>query len=95
MPKRRLLLNDDDLRELFALFSSPTLYEREQIYNPEEANFYMKEDLAREYALTQDRREFAIDAWRSVLFFLSRNQFSLTKDGIEYDLRGSSGYSAD
>lgn len=92
--KLTIALTDDELREIFALFSSATDYEREQAYGQTETNFYKREDLRREYTLTQERREFAEDAWRAVLYFLHRRGFRLTKNGEEYDLVASSGYSA-
>ena len=85
--------SDEDLREIFALFSSPTDYERKQIYDSTEHNFFGREDLMSEYSLTQEKREFAEDAWRSVLYFLNRRGFILARGGVEYDLAASSGYS--
>jgi hypothetical protein len=93
--KLTINLTDDELREIFALFSSPTDYERQQAYDETNAHFYEREDLSREYTLTQERREFAEDAWRAVMFFLHRRDFRLTKNGEEYDPAASSGYSAE
>lgn len=92
-PKSKIILTDDELREIFALFSSPTDYERQQVYDKTETHSYKREDLSREYTLTQERREFADDAWRAILYFLHRRGFRLTKNGEEYDLVASSGYS--
>ena len=88
----KLVPTDQDLREIFALFSSPTDYERQQVYDETNAHFYGLEDLLSEYTLTQEKREFAEDAWRGVIHFLSRNGFVLSKNGKEYDLAASSGY---
>jgi hypothetical protein len=91
--KSKIVLTDDELREIFALFSSPTDYERQQAYDKTEAHYYEREDLSREYSLTQERREFAEDAFRAILYFLHRRGFKLLKNGEEFDLAASSGYS--
>jgi hypothetical protein len=91
--KSTITLTDDELREIFALFSSPTDYERQQVYDRTETHFCGGEDLSREYTLTQERREFAEDAWRAVSYFLHRRGFRLTKNNEEFDLASSSGYS--
>jgi len=94
MTKRsRIILADDDLREVFALFSSPTDYEKQQVYDAAGPHFYRREDLSCEYSLTQEKREFAEDAWRAVIYFLHQKGFTLTKAGEEYDVAASSGYS--
>jgi hypothetical protein len=69
--KSTIILTDDELREIFALFSSPTDYERQQVYDKTETHFYEREDLSREYTLTQERREFAEDAWRAISYSIS------------------------
>jgi hypothetical protein len=86
----RLTLSDDDLRELFALFSSPTDHEVRQVFDSSHSNFYKREELNDEYSLTQEKREFAVDAWRAVTYFLHRKGFKLYKDGREFDLSASS-----
>jgi hypothetical protein len=91
--KARVTLSDEDLRELFALFSSPTDDELRQVLNPSHTNFYKLENLEAEYTLTQERREFALDAWRAVTYFLHRKGFNLYRNGVEFDLGASSGYS--
>lgn len=88
----RVLLSDEDMQELFALFSSPTDDELHQVFDPSHTNFYKLEDLDAEYSLTQERREFAEDAWRAVTYFLHRKGFRLYKNEVEFDLYGSSGY---
>jgi len=62
----KVTLSDEDLREFFALFSSPTDEELNQVFDPSHSNFYKLENLDAEYTLTQERREFADDAWRAV-----------------------------
>jgi hypothetical protein len=91
--KSRVALSEEDLRELFALFSSPTDDELRQVLDPAHTNFYNLENLEAEYTLTQERREFAEDAWRAVTYFLHRKGFNLYRNGIEFDLGASSGYS--
>jgi hypothetical protein len=91
--KAKVILIDEDLRELFACFSSPTDDELHRVLNRSDANFYKQENLEAEYSLTQERREFAVDAWRAVTYFLHRKGFSLHRDGTEFDLLASSEYS--
>jgi len=74
-------LSDDDLRELFALFSSPTEEEVAMIYSPRHRLFFRNENLTAEYSLTEERGEFAKDAWRAVIYFLHRHGYKVTKDG--------------
>ncbi len=76
----KVLLDEADYRELFSLFCSPTRYELLQIYSKENNYYYEKVDLQEEYTLTQEKREFSIDAWRSVLLFLNRKGFLLIKN---------------
>lgn len=82
----KILLNDADYKELFSLFCSPTSYEVSQIYSKENDHYFEKVDLQEECELTQEKREFGIDAWRSVLTFLHRKGFFLAKDGNEISL---------
>jgi hypothetical protein len=95
MRKLQLELSDDDLRKIFRLFSSPTDEELIQIFDPSSRRFYGLEDLGEEYNLTQEKREFSIDAWRAVTYFLHHKGFALVKDGSEYNLGTLSGYSAE
>jgi hypothetical protein len=48
---KSIQLSDDDLRELFALFSSPTEEEVSQIYSDSHRLFFVKENLDEEYLL--------------------------------------------
>jgi hypothetical protein len=89
--RSKIVLTDEDLREIFALFSIPTDYERQQVYDEGGLHYYRREDLSSEYSLTQEKQEFAEDAWRAVTYFLHRKGFVLTKEGTEYDLAASSG----
>jgi hypothetical protein len=72
-------LSDDDLRELFALFCSSAEEEVAMIYSPQHRLFFRNEDLTKEYSLTEERQEFARDAWRAVMYFLQRHGYSVTK----------------
>jgi hypothetical protein len=93
--RAKVTLSDEDLRQLFAFFSSPTDDELRQVLNPSHTNFYKNENLEAEYTLTQERREFAEDAWRAVTYFLYRKGFNLCRDGSDFDLGASSGYAGD
>jgi hypothetical protein len=79
-------LSDNDLRELFALFSSPTEEEVERIYSPQDRLFFEKENLTDEYSLVEGKEDFARDAWRAVIYFLHRHGYKVTKDGQSIDL---------
>jgi hypothetical protein len=69
-------LSEDDLKEIFALFTSCTRHERDQLYR-EGNHYYKKENLFEEYELTQPKIEFARDAWRAVTHFLYRHGYEL------------------
>lgn len=71
--------SEDDLRELFALFTSTTQEEMNQVYSPSHRLFFKNENLDEEYTLVQEKREFARDSWRSVLCFLERHGFTVTR----------------
>jgi hypothetical protein len=88
-------LTEQDFLEIFALFTSPVNEEREQVYDEASRFYYRKQNLAEEYSVTQEKKEFAVDAWRAITYFLHRHGYGLKKDGLEYDLGLSSGYSND
>lgn len=73
--------SDDVLKELFALFSSPSKLELESIYDLGSDGHFSLETLSDEYELCQAKREFAIDAWRASLYWLYKNGYSLEKNG--------------
>lgn len=83
---------DEELKEIFALFTSPTLSERQEAYNPSSAHYFLNENLQDEYELTEEKREYALDAWRAVMYFLHRNGFKLYKDGEETNLEDAAGF---
>jgi hypothetical protein len=84
-------LTESDLQELFAPFSSATQEEILQIFSERSQHFYQAHDLNDEYELTEEKREYALDAWRAVLQFLHRKGYGLVKDGEAVDLINSSG----
>ncbi len=84
--KDKITLDDNDLKEIFGLYSSVTQYEKTQIYTQDSGHYFLDEDLSEEYPLTGDKREYALDAWRAVMFFLYSKGFALIKDGKELDL---------
>ena len=78
-------LSEDDLREIFGLFTSCSRYERNQIYSSG-LHDYKTVNLLEEYDLSQEKREFSLDAWRSIIYFLHRRGYQLQKDGIAIGL---------
>jgi len=81
-----LEISEEDFKEIFALYTSSTKYERDQTYDVNCIHFFRNEDLNAEYSPSLDKREFAVDAWRAVLYFLYKHGFSAYKDGVVYDL---------
>jgi hypothetical protein len=79
-------LTEKDLKEIFALFTSSTKYERDQVYNKEGNHFFLKHNILEEYSLTEEKREYALDSWRAVIGFLRGKGFSLKKGEQEIDL---------
>lgn len=88
-----VVLSEENLQEIFALFSSATNEEKDMVYDPSHRLFFKNERLDEEYHLTQEKREFAIDAWRAVTYFLYRQGYKISKGGGECDLASSSQYS--
>jgi hypothetical protein len=81
-----LIPTEEDLKEIFALFTSPADEEISQIFDETSRFHFGKENLAEEYSLTQEKREFAIDAWRAVNYFLQRHGYSVVRDGVRRGL---------
>lgn len=79
-------LTEEDLKEIFSLFSSPSKDELQMMYNKDHYLYFKQIDLDDEYELSQARRDFALDAWRAVTYFLSSEGYSLTKGGKVVDL---------
>jgi hypothetical protein len=89
----RITLAEEDLQEIFALFSSPADEERTQVYDQASDFYFRRLNLADEYSLNEEKKEFAVDAWRAITYYLYRHGYEITKDGEKYDLGKSSGYS--
>jgi hypothetical protein len=81
-----ITLNDEDLKELFSLFTSPTKYELEQVYDEKSEHYFAGVDLFDEYTLTEEKREYALDAWRAVTYFLHSRGYSLSREGRQVSL---------
>jgi len=85
--QREIVLDEKDLKEIFGLLASPTKSETAQIYQPGSGHYFEDENLSQEYDLTQEKREFALDAWRAVISFLRARGFAaVTKSGEKVDL---------
>jgi DNA repair photolyase len=80
-----MIPSEEDLQEIYALFTSPADEEVSQIYDETSEFHFRKENLAEEYSLTQEKREFAVDAWRAVNYFLQRHGCSLVRDGVRHE----------
>ncbi len=78
--------SEDDLKEVFAVFCSPTEYELRQSYDPRSGHYFELISPLDEYELSQDKREFSIDALRSVFAFLHRHGYRIEKDGEIFNL---------
>lgn len=76
-----ILFSDSELKEIFALFTSCAEYELAQVYDPESDHYFEAIDTSEEYELQEEKREYALDAIRSVFYFLYRNGYQLEKDG--------------
>ena len=75
------MLSEDDLREIYSLFTSSTQHERRQVYDEHSDHHFLSVRLDDEYSLTEEKREFALDAWRAVIHFLHLKGYSLCKEG--------------
>ena len=73
--------SESDLKEIFALFSSPAEYELHETYDLNSENYFECVALDEEYELAQEKREFALDALRAVFHFLHRHGCRIEKDG--------------
>ena len=81
-----IALSEDDLKEIFSLFTSSTKYERDQVYDAHSEHHFLQVKPFEEYALTEEKREYALDAWRSVIYFLHSKNYCLWRDGEMSDL---------
>jgi hypothetical protein len=83
---RQIALTEDDLKEIFSLFTSSTKYERDQVYDKNSGHYYFNVEPLEEYTLTQEKREYALDSWRAVIYFLHSKGYTLCKSDQRYDL---------
>lgn len=80
-------ITESDLKEIFALFSSPTNYElKTMIYNPNNKLYYKNEKLDEEYSLTQSKKDFAEDSLRAVLYYLVKHDYEIKKGNVVVDI---------
>lgn len=86
LPNNSIVLSEDDLKEIFSLLTSSTRYERDQVYDEGSDHHFLEVDLFNEYTLTEEKREYALDAWRAVIYFLHLRGYSLWKEGEKTDL---------
>jgi len=81
-----ITLSEDDLKEIFSLFTSSTRYERDQVYDRHSGHHFSDVKPLEEYTLTEEKREYALDAWRAVIYFLHSKGYSLCQDSERRDL---------
>lgn len=84
---QKLELSEDLLKEIFALSTASTDYEVNLAYDPNDTDFWQKENLDEILKAAQPKREFALDSLRGVLSWLSRHGYQITQDGKEVDLK--------
>jgi hypothetical protein len=77
----KIEFSESDLKEVFGLFTSSSKQELDWNYDPARQDFFEQIVLLEEYELTQEKREFALDALRATLFFLYHAGYQLEKDG--------------
>lgn len=82
-----IFLSEDDLKEIFALFSSVTQHEKNQAYGQDRRFAHSNIDLDEEYQLSEPKRDFALDAWRAVLSFLMLKGVTIDYKGSKLDAR--------
>ncbi len=84
--KQPIELREDDLKEIFALYTSCSRYEYDEVFDEASSNYYLRENLRDEYELGGDKGDYALDSWRSALLFLSRRGYSLMRGDEIIDL---------
>jgi len=82
--------SETDLKEVFSLFTSSTAHELQQVDDPASEHYFERVDLMKEYELSYEKREFAVDALRAVFAFLQRHGYRLEKNGEILSLDGIS-----
>lgn len=88
----KIEFDEADLKEVFALFSSPSAYELKQVDDPANEHYLGRVNLTEEYELSYAKQDFAEDALRAVLAFLHRHGYRIEKDGEVFSLGGISEY---
>ena len=86
MERPRFTLTDDDLRQISALLASSSDCERHAVYEEFEPLFFKNQDLSQKIFINQGKKQVAEAALRSVLYFLDRRYFTVSKDGQTYSL---------
>ena len=86
----RIEFSEADFKEVFSLFASSTAHELQQVDDPDSDHYFQRVDLMKEYELSYEKREFAVDALRAVFAFLQRHGYRLEKDGEILSLDGIS-----
>ncbi|MBI1883130.1 MAG: hypothetical protein HYS08_02860 [Chlamydiae bacterium] len=81
-----LELNDDLLKEIFALSTASTDYEVTLAYDAKNEDFWQKENLDEIYKQNQQKREYALDSLRGVLSWLERHGYEIHHEGQKVDL---------
>jgi hypothetical protein len=81
-----LVLSDDELKEVFSLFSSSTTYELNQIYDSNNDHYFMLENLNEQYELVIDKKEFALGSLRAVLYYLLTHGYEVKKGKHKLDI---------
>ena len=81
-----LELSNDDLKEVFSLFSSSTTYEINQIYDVNNDLYFKLENLNEEYELVLEKKEFALGSLRAVLYYLVTHGYEVKKGNNKIDL---------
>jgi transcriptional regulator NrdR family protein len=74
---------EDNLKEVFALFTSATFDELTQIYDKNNRHYFENEKLDDEYHLSEEKREISLDSLRSVLYFLTKHGYRISKGNEE------------
>lgn len=83
---KTILLSEDDLKEIFRLFTTLANDELKLAYSEDHPFFFKRVNLDEEYELCEEKREFAFDAWRAVIYFLYAKGYVLSKGEEIIDL---------
>ena len=86
----KIEFSEADFKEVFALFSSSTVYELRQIDDPSNDHYLGRVNLMEQHGLSYAKQDFSIDALRAVLAFLHRHGYRIEKEGKVFNLEGIS-----